>query len=85
MVVPQIIDGVPTPLQVFFPVKALSGEATITNVSLWFVLIEVRTHDLPHSNTLTIIPPMRLVNIEHKSLHKHNTSVESGVNFSFGP
>ena len=28
VVVPQIIDGVPTPPQVFFPGKALSGEAT---------------------------------------------------------
>jgi hypothetical protein len=32
VVVPQIIDGVPTPPQVFFPGKAISGEAANTNL-----------------------------------------------------
>jgi hypothetical protein len=41
----------------------LSGDVTDSNFIV-FDTIGDRTHDLPHSNKLTIIPPMRLFGIQ---------------------
>ena len=63
MVVPQIIDGVPTP-QVFFPGKALSIKYQF--YSLWFDSTGARTLDLQNETDLSYL--ICIVSFQHIKL-----------------
>ena len=66
MVVPQIIDGVPTP-QVFFPGKAQKAESIKYQFySLWFDSTGARTLDLQNETDLSYF--ICIVSFQHITL-----------------